>query len=226
MRRLTTLVLVALLASLLAGCQPVSRLLSTVGGDPDAACAGFSRSDDSYPLSEPGPFAVSSTAFAIEDPSREKGHIGVVVWYPAVAPGDSGRTIQSDAEPDPGGAPYPLIVSSAMTGEILAPTVVSHGFVWASVAAIYPYRKMNAAMIDHPLDILYLLEQVASKPPEVLRGLIDAERTGAIGYSFDGYNALAMSGARIDPAYYLAQCPDPDPTTAAAISDLSAFDCG
>ncbi|MHB1318431.1 MAG: alpha/beta hydrolase family protein, partial [Anaerolineae bacterium] len=48
----------------------------------------------------------------------------------------------------------------------------------------------------------------------------------AIGYSFDGYNALAMSGARIDPAYYLAQCPDPDPTTAAAISDLPAFDCG
>jgi predicted dienelactone hydrolase len=27
-----------------------------------------------------------------------------------------------------------------------------------------------------------------------------------MGYSFDGYNALAMSGARVDPEFYLAQC--------------------
>jgi predicted dienelactone hydrolase len=55
--------------------------------------------------------------------------------------------------------------------------------------------------------------------------MIDAEHAGAIGYSFDGYNALALSGARIDPEYYLAQCPHPDATTAAILGDLSAFDC-
>ena len=56
--------------------------------------------------------------------------------------------------------------------------------------------------------------------------MIDTERAGAIGYSFDGYNTLAMSGARIDPSYYLRQCPDPDPITAKILTGLSAFDCG
>jgi predicted dienelactone hydrolase len=48
-------------------------------------------------------------------------------------------------------------------------------------------------------------------------GMVDAEHAGAIGYSFDGYNALALSGARIDPEHYLAQCPNPDPTTGAIL---------
>ena len=29
---------------------------------------------------------------------------------------------------------------------------------------------------------------------------------GVLGYSFDGYNSLALSGARIDPKFYLEQC--------------------
>jgi predicted dienelactone hydrolase len=36
--------------------------------------------------------------------------------------------------------------------------------------------------------------------------MIDADQAGAFGYSFDGYNALALSGARIDPEFYLRQC--------------------
>jgi predicted dienelactone hydrolase len=82
-------------------------------------------------------------------------------------------------------------------------------------------------MIDQPLDIRFALDQVASQPPEELAGMIDAEHAGAIGYSFDGYNTLALSGARIDPEYYQAQCPEPDPTTEAVLaSGLSAFACG
>ena len=56
--------------------------------------------------------------------------------------------------------------------------------------------------------------------------MIDAERAGAIGYSFDGFNTLAMSGARVDPEHYLAQCRTPDATTAAVVPELSAFGCG
>ena len=56
--------------------------------------------------------------------------------------------------------------------------------------------------------------------------MIDAEHAGTIGYSFDGFNSLAMSGARIDPEHYLAQCPTPDATTEAILSDVSAFNCG
>jgi len=81
-------------------------------------------------------------------------------------------------------------------------------------------------MIDQPLDILFALDQVASNLPEELVGTIDAERAGAIGYSFDGNNALVLGGARINPEHYLAQCPNPEPTTAAILSYTSAFGCG
>ena len=36
--------------------------------------------------------------------------------------------------------------------------------------------------------------------------MIDANHAGVMGYSFDGYNTLALSGARVDPEYYLNQC--------------------
>ena len=58
-------------------------------------------------------------------------------------------------------------------------------------------------MINQPQDILFALEQMASNPPGELEGLIDTEHVGAIGYSFDGYNALFLSGARFDPDHYL-----------------------
>ena len=85
---------------------------------------------------------------------------------------------------------------------------------------------MNEEMIDQPLDILFALDQVASNPPEELEGMIDADHAGAIGYSFDGNNALVLGGARIDPEHYLAQCPNPEPTTEAILSSTSAFGCG
>jgi predicted dienelactone hydrolase len=109
----------------------------------------------------------------------------------------------------------------------LAPYLVSHGFTWASVDRIDTYYRMDKQMYQQPLDILFTLQEVASHPPEGLEGMIDAEHAGAIGYSFDGYNTLAMSGARIDPEYYLAQCETtPDATTAAILSEFSSFNCG
>jgi hypothetical protein len=123
------------------------------------------------------------------------------------------------------GAPYPLILSSTKMAMTFAPYLVSHGFAWASVDGIKTYDRMNEEMYSQPLDILFALDQVASHPLEGLEGLIDAEHAGAIGYSFDGYNTLALSGARIDPEYYLAQCPRPDATTEAILSDVSAFNC-
>jgi predicted dienelactone hydrolase len=106
-----------------------------------------------------------------------------------------------------------------------APYLVSHGFTWASVDGIDAYMMIYEGAIDQPLDILFALEQVASSPPEGLAGLIDAEHAGAIGYSFDGFNSLAMSGARIDPEYYLAQCPTPDAATEAVLGGMSSFNC-
>jgi predicted dienelactone hydrolase len=147
----------------------------------------------------------------------------VRVWYPAVESENvTGKRVIPLADPDQSSAPYPLILSSAKVGSILAPYLVTHGFVWAGVTRIDSYAQMNEEMIDQPLDILFALDQVASQPPGSLEGMIDAEHSGAIGYSFDGYNALALSGARVDPAFYLAQCADPD---AVKKVTLSAFSC-
>jgi predicted dienelactone hydrolase len=125
------------------------------------------------------------------------------------------------ADPDRSGAPYPLILSSAKTGSALAPYLVSHGFAWAGVTRIDTYNQYNAEMIEQPLDILFALDQVASSAPEELEGMIDTDRAGATGYSFDGYNALVLGGARIDPEFYLAQCASADATAEAVLSLFS-----
>ena len=180
------------------------------------------------PLSEPGPYRVGvRTYFGLQDANRDGREVGIRVRYPAKAPGGAtGQKVLSQANPDRSGAPYPLIVSSAKVGSIFAPYLVTHGFAWAGVTRIDTYDQINEEMIDQPLDILFALDHVASALPEELEGMIDAEHAGAIGYSFDGNNALVLGGARIDPEHYLAQCPNPQPTTEAILSSTSAFGCG
>lgn len=184
------------------------------------------KTSNSYPLAESGPFLVGLRTFSLIDSNRGDRKVGISVWYPAVAStgGDFLKPVH-DAEPDRSGEPYPLILSSTKVARILAPYLVSRGFTWASVNEIDSYWRMCDLMIDQPLDILFVLDQVATNPPVGFEGLIDADNAGAIGYSFDGYNTLAMSGARINPDYYLSQCPDPDPTTQTILGILSAFSC-
>jgi len=180
----------------------------------------------SLPLSEPGPYHVGTCTFESEDASRENRLVSITMWYPALQPQEStGKGPNKEAAPNLSGAPYPLILSSTKVARIFAPYLVSHGFTWASVDGIDTYHEMNHQMFEQPLDILFALDQAACSPPEGLEGMIDAEHAGAIGYSFDGYNTLALSGARIDPQYYLAQCPNPDSTTEAVLSGMSSYSC-
>jgi len=232
MKRLAFLTFGMLWAWMLASCRTPTTVPSTAtlpqptGEAPDIE---DTQAPSAYPLSEPGPYYVGKLTLDFEDSSRHNRLVGIRVWYPAVLPeGSTGSKLQAGEkrDPDRNGAPYPLIVSSSKMGADLAPYLVTHGFVWAGVTGIDTYARMNEQTIDQPLDILFALDQVASQPPEVLVGMIDADHAGAIGYSFDGYNALAMSGARLDPEYYLAQCPNPDATTQAILGGLSAFDCG
>jgi predicted dienelactone hydrolase len=225
-----TISLTLITSLLLAGCAPQTKLPQ--GPEPvpqaTAAISQVTQTPSLYPLSERGPYHVGKRSFAFEDASRGNRRVSITVWYPAVEPeGSTGALIQvgTDLAPDLSGAPYPLILSSTKVARIFAPYLISHGFAWASVDRIDSYYRMNEAMFEQPLDILFALNQVASNPPEGLEGMIDAEHTGAIGYSFDGYNSLALSGARIDPEYYLAQCPTPDAATVAILSGLSAFGC-
>jgi hypothetical protein len=193
-----------------------------------AAASVIPATSPGFPLAEAGPYAVGvRTLPAITDPARGERAVSIRVWYPALQPSvptDSPGFV-ADAPPDPSGGPYPAILSSSKVATIFAPYVVSHGFGWVSVDGLDSYPQMSRQMIDQPLDILFALDQVASAMPEGLEGMLDTGHSGVIGYSFDGYNALAMSGARIDSAYYLSNCPTPDAATEPFVVSLSAFDC-
>jgi predicted dienelactone hydrolase len=229
MRIITCIAVVMVAASLLLSCATPASLRPTATPPEETGetlSATGTREPAVLPLSEPGPYRVGLLEFTSQDGTREGREVGVRVWYPAVYPESASRNrVLREAEPDRSAAPYPLLVSSAKMGSDLAPYLVTHGFAWAGVTGIDSYAQMDEQMIDQPLDILFALGQVVSDPPEELAGMVDAKHAGAIGYSFDGYNALALSGARIDPAQYLAQCPDPDPTTEAILSTMSAFGC-
>ncbi|MBM3120941.1 MAG: hypothetical protein FJZ97_01985 [Chloroflexi bacterium] len=178
------------------------------------------------PFSAKGPYFAGRQTYSARDAERGGREVKIDVWYPAIRPEGYTGTVAEDAPPDASGAPYPLIISSSVMAGVFAVHLVSYGFAWASVRDINTYRQMNEEMYAQPLDILFALDQVALNPPPELEGIIDADHAGATGYSFDGYNTLAMSGARIDPAYYRAQCPTPDAITQSILLSLSAYNCG
>jgi hypothetical protein len=176
-----------------------------------------------YPLSKPGGYQVGYREYKYQDESRKERPVTITVWYPASPPASYSESLPfNDAQPNRKGAPYPLILSSTKIAWIFAPALVSRGFTWVSVNYLDTYREMNEQMFEQPLDILFALRQVASTPPAGMEGMIDAEHAGVTGYSFDGYNTLAMSGARIDPQFYMAQCVKPDPLYD---NRMSAFSC-
>jgi hypothetical protein len=199
----------------------------TASSTPSPAAPSFDPTV--YALAEPGPYHVGyRPGTTWTDPDREGRPVSVTIWYPAeLPPGFSGETAAVHAKPVRDGAPYPVILSSTVLARRLAPLVVSHGFVWVGVDGIDTYSSFNPEAVKQPRDILFALDKVAAEPPAGLEGMLDTEHAGITGYSFDGFNSYALSGARVDPAYYLAQCPTPDATTAALVGNrMSAFGCG
>jgi predicted dienelactone hydrolase len=84
--------------------------------------------------------------------------------------------------------------------------LASHGFVMAEINVLFNFDTWDFQTTDLPLDFLFALDQIASNPPIGLEGVIDATHTGVTGYSFGGQISLALSGARINPVYYLEYC--------------------
>jgi len=175
---------------------------------PATAEPTLTEEPDAFPLSEPGPYPTGiRRMITFEDASRGGREVNLTVWYPALpTEGATSSGPASDAAPDLSGAPYPLILSSSKVGYIFAPHLASYGFVVAGVNGGDSSNRWGAWLIDYPLDILFALDQIATQPLDGLEGVIDANHAGAMGYSFDGYNALAVSGARVDPEFYLGQC--------------------
>jgi predicted dienelactone hydrolase len=111
------------------------------------------------------------------------------------------------AKPDLSGGPYPLIIYSHGLGgsrwddpSVFA-NLASHGFILAGIS--HTCDNQPTCLIDRPLDILFVLNQLAGISKGVLAGMIAKDNVGVVGVSYGGYTALATTGARIDPDYFL-----------------------
>lgn len=159
----------------------------------------------------------------MEDASRHGRRIAVTVLYPALRPeGSSDFHVLSgtDRDPDLSGAPYPLILTGPDTGDQLFEThLASHGYVMAIVRFPEYYETWDFGIIDHPRDLLFVLDQIASNPPEGLAGGFDSDQVGVAGYSWEGFYTQVLSGVRIDPENYLSFCEQ----AAAMVPELSAW---
>lgn len=161
-----------------------------------------------YPLSEPGNYEFGTRMnYQFIDTSRNNREVNLYVWYPAIlAEGEESGRYNFDAEPNKSGAPYPVILLSAKGGISLGPHLASYGFVVVGVDGQDSEEHYGNWVIDFPLDQVFALEQIALNPLEGLDGMLNTDNTGATGYSFGGYTALALGGARIDPEYHLKKC--------------------
>ncbi len=159
-----------------------------------------------FPLSKPGKYFPGKYSVEYAHPWLEGSTLSMRIFYPADRPSNFTGTVAWDAVPDRSSAPYPVLLCSTTIANELAPHLVSHGFVVVSVEGQNSYDILGSKLIDYPQEILAALDNVASTPPSDLIGMMDTDNVGVFGYSFDGYNALAMSGARFDPQYYQQAC--------------------
>lgn len=182
--------------------QPTATMLTAT-----ATISFVTQESVSFPLSERGPYWTGNRSFTFIDDSREGREIRVKIWYPALKQTNTnGNFITRDAVPDMSAAPYPLILTDSDGGDYLFQShLASHGFAMAIVRFPDDYNIWDFGVIDHPRDMLYALNQIASDLPG-LEGVIDTDNVGVAGYSWGGFYSLALSGVRIDPEFYLTQC--------------------
>jgi predicted dienelactone hydrolase len=135
------------------------------------------------------------------------GDYKVITRDPAVTAVLHGRAVR-DAAPASSPTPFPLVIIShgypgnrylmSHLGENLA----SKGFVAASIDhkdSTYDDQKAFASTLyNRPFDQLFVLDEIdrLAKPGSnsFLRGLVDATRTGIVGYSMGGYGVVNVVG--------------------------------
>lgn len=173
------------------------------GVEPTSTSAG-STGPDGAELAEPGPYGVGRLNLDTTDPAREERAVPILVFYPAVTESEQPTP---DAEPDLAGAPYPVIIGDGNIGTTMGPHLASHGFVFAAVIGQSTWGlALNAKMIDYPLDHIVALDTLETLTDHMLTGIADTSRAGTIGYSYGGWDALMLTGARIDPDHHAQTC--------------------
>lgn len=166
------------------------------------------------------PYGVGVRTLHLSDPLRPDRRLTVEVWYPA-ATGSTEQPRRGSA-PLSADGPYPLLVISHGNGgtrtdlAFLAVRLASLGFVVAAPDHLDAELGVDGVPtervpVDRPLDVLAVIDGLPGTSP--LGRLIETGRVGVIGYSLGGFTALTLSGARIDPAGYLAACARPEHAT-------------
>jgi predicted dienelactone hydrolase len=118
-----------------------------------------------------------------------------------------------DAEPDPNGGAYPLVIvshgylGSRLLLTYLTENLASKGYVVVAIdhtestysdAAGFPSTLLNRSLDD--LFVLNEMARLGAKTSNTfLAGLLNAENTALIGYSMGGYGALNVVGAGYSP---------------------------
>jgi predicted dienelactone hydrolase len=200
MRRIHRLFIAILGMTWLASCASPTAAPTQIPSSPTAEPAPL-------PLSGIGPYGVGwRRMLEYHDPARQDRKVTLSVWYPAQTTESTLDDAVADAPPDLSEAPYPLVLSSTKMGMVFAPHLASYGFIVAGINGQDAADHWGPWLTDYPLDIVFALNQIAATPIEGLEGMIDADHAGAMGYSFDGYTSLALSGARVDPQFYRERC--------------------
>ena len=166
-----------------------------------------------FPLSDYGKYYAGKTTIVLKDPVDNSKKLMVGLYYPAVKTDDTGGVLTLNAKPDPSGAPYALILCSGKVASIFGTHLASHGFIVAGVEGQGTSPEdWGDWLINYPRQIISALDQLSKNTPEGFQGIIDTDNAGAMGYSFDGYTALALGGARVDPEQYKQRCANAEPS--------------
>ena len=170
-------------------------ILHTQPGGPTA------RSDRRFTLEAWYPAALA----AGQKPGGD--YVGVVTRDPAVKATLHGQAVR-DAAPKPAGAPYPLvIVSHGYPGNRflmshLCENLASKGYVVVSIdhpdSTYDDQQAFGSTLYNRAFDQLFVLNEIArlgrAGSGSFLAGLVDASRTGLVGYSMGGYGLVNVIG--------------------------------
>jgi predicted dienelactone hydrolase len=118
-----------------------------------------------------------------------------------------------DAETDPSGGAYPLVIvshgypGSRLLLTYLTENLASKGYVVVAIDhAESTYSDLGgfqSTLLNRPLDDLIVLNEMAKQSAKssktFLAGLLDANNTALIGYSMGGYGVLNVTGAGFSP---------------------------
>lgn len=155
--------------------------------------------------------------------ARRDREIGFHIWYPA-EPGGRHVTVGGNGvfhgTPAGRGAPHadrahPVILMSHGAGGNagqfgwIAERLAAAGFV--VVLPNHPGSTSGDASAaaavriwERPLDMTAVLDAITAAPQDF--PYMDLDRVGVLGFSAGGYTALALAGARVDPARLAAFC--------------------